>query len=250
MCKKSSLQIDIDKDLIRLRKQRKQDRKIKLLNGKNITNIAKMKINEDNLNENDYTNMMIKYDIDNIDKELKRYRGEGIVINSVVYFNYSVKSRSNAMKKELEYLNQRECEIIMKLRFEYINLNHYLHHVHYHPDGNCDHCGVPETVSHFLLDCKGFHDSPLLSLHKDNTDFVLARQQMRKRLRDIAIFFKYPINFNVQNILFPHLWQGEPKKGKDYKRMKKNYLDTRVAILKTVINFVNRTKRFKNDFGL
>ena len=39
------------------------------------------------------------------------------------------------MKKELEYLSQKECEIIMKLRTEHINLNQYLHHINYHPDG-------------------------------------------------------------------------------------------------------------------
>ena len=154
------------------------------------------------------------------------------------------------MKKELEYLNQKETEIIMKLRTEHINLNHYLHHINYHTDGNCPRCDVPETVEHFLMDCKGFHGSVCLSLHKNNTDFMEARQQMRKRLRDITIFFKNAANFTVNNILFPHTWQGSPRKGKDFKEKEKKFLEIRVEILKTIVNFVNRTKRFKTDFGI
>ena len=165
-------------------------------------------------------------------------------------FDFSVKNRTNAMKKELEYLDQKETEIIMKLRTEYINLNHYLHHIHYHSDGNCARCGVPETVEHFLIVCKGFHGSVCLSLHKNNTDFIIARQQMRKRLKNITIFFKNEANFTVNNILFPHTWQGLPKKGKDFKEKEKKFLDIRIDVLKTVIQFVRRTKRFKNDFGI
>ena len=59
----------------------------------------------------------------------------------------------------MEYLSQKECEIIVKLRTEYINLNQYLHHIKYHSDGQCRHCKVQETVSHFLIDCVGFKDS-------------------------------------------------------------------------------------------
>ena len=44
----------------------------------------------------------------------------------------------------------------MKLRTEFINLNHYLHNINYHSDGMCDHCNTPETVAHFLIDCEGY----------------------------------------------------------------------------------------------
>ena len=119
----------------------------------------------------------------------------------------------------------------------------------YHVDGKCSNCGVAETVSHFLLDCPGSSEA-VASLHKDSVNYTKARLQMRKRLRDIAIFYKDEKNFNVRNLLFPHIWQGSPKRDENFKKMKKKFLEKRVAIIKTVINFVHRTKRFKNDFGI
>ena len=106
-----------------------------------------------------------------------------------------------------------------------------------------------DSVSHFLLDCKGASEA-IASLHKDNVNYEEARQQMRKRLRDIAIFYKNDKNFNVHNLLFPHIWQGAPKRDQNYKKVKQKYLEKRIAILKTVVNFVHRTKRFKNDYGI
>ena len=217
----------IMKDLIRLRRHRKKERNMKMIDEKN-------KVKNKNKNDND----------DN------RYRGDGLFINAIVGFDYSVKNKSKDMRNELEFLSQKECEIIMKLRTEYINLNHYLHHIHYHSDGKCQHCGVPETVSHFLLDCPGFKDTALLTLHKNNTDFTIARQQMRKRLKKLAIFFKNNENFKAENLLFPQIWQGRPENNNDFKKNMDKYLKKRVEILKTVINFVNSTRRFKNDFGI
>ena len=176
-----------------------------------------------------------------------RYIGDGIFIKSIVNFDYKVNNRSNEMKKELEHLTKRECSIIMKLRSEYINLNHYLHHINYHPDGMCDHCNVSETVPHFLMDCYGYKKSVELSLHTDNVDFTISRCRMRKKLKKIAIFFKYEQNFNVMNILFPHLWLKDSNKNeKNCMKIKKKNLEKRVAILKAVITFVDETKRFKN----
>ena len=148
-------------------------------------------------------------------------------------------------------MTQRECSIIMKLHTEYINLNHYLHHINYHPDGMCDHCNVAETVSHFLIDCYGYKKSVELSLHKDNIDYTIPRCKMRKKLSKIAMFFKYEQNFNVKNILFPHLWMTDPNKdNNNYFRIKRKNLGKRVEILKTVITYVNETKRFKHNFGI
>ena len=47
-----------------------------------------------------------------------------------------------------------------------------------------------------------------------------------------------------------HIWQGCPKRDKDFRKTKLKFLEKRVEILKAVINFVNKTKRFKNDFGI
>ena len=292
-CNKNPVQIDIEKDLIKLRIQRKKSRKMKLIEEKNIANIVKMSDEiEHNQNENRKNKKMnySMYDYNNFfdDDDFKRYRGGNIFINALVHFDLSIANRTNKMRKELEFLNQRECEIIMKLRTEYINLNQYLYHIHFHPDGKCEHCGVVESVSHFLIDCVGFKKEeekkkkkdkekeeklqkpkeicvliePSKSNKsnesnsnkdvndKDKVDFTIARKQMRKRLKGIAIFFKHEKNFNSTNILFPHIWQGNPKRDKDFKKNEEKFLEKRISILKTVINYVDRTRRFKNDFGI
>ena len=103
-----------------------------------------------------------------------------------------------------------------------------------------------------MSDCKGSSEA-VASLHKDSVNYESARHQMRRGLKDIAIFYKNQKNFNVQNLLFPHIRQGAPKRDHNYRKMKQKYLEKRVAILKTVINFVHRTKpskRLKNDYGI
>ena len=74
---------------------------------------------------------------------------------------------------------------------------------------------------------------------------------MLKELRKITIFFKYDINFTAKNILFPHTWQLKPHRNdENYKEKLVNNLNKRVRILKTVVKFVDETKRFKNDIGI
>ena len=91
---KNPVQVDMAKDLIRLRKQRKKARKFNMI-----------------------------HELSQFKKEEKdRYRGEGIFIKSIGDFDYNVKNRVSSMQKELEYFSQKECEIIMKLRTECINL--------------------------------------------------------------------------------------------------------------------------------
>ena len=183
-------------------------------------------------------------------KNEDKYRGNGIMIRSLVNFEFDVRNNSNHMKKELKYFNQNECSIIMKLRTEYINLNQYLHYINFHPDGLCDHCGVEETVSHYLIDCVGYKHSVELDLHKDNVDFTIVRKKLRNKLKNIAIFFRNQANFTVENILFPHIWQCKPKYGnKNYTELMEKNLKRRIDILKAIIEFVRETKRFKNDFG-
>ena len=86
---KNPVQVDIAKDLIKLRQQRKKDRKFFMLN-----------------ELNDY------YRYQNED----RYCGDDILIKSIVNFERTVSNKSISMNKELNYLNQKECEIILKLR--------------------------------------------------------------------------------------------------------------------------------------
>ena len=50
--------------------------------------------------------------------------------------------------------NRRKENIISRLRLGKCCLNKYLHDINKHPGGCCADCHVPETVEHFLLNCK------------------------------------------------------------------------------------------------
>ena len=107
---KNPIQVDIAKDLIRLRKIRKRNRNMQMMNMYNYSKENGTK----ECNENSIEN-----DVDGGGQN--RYVGDGIFIKSIVDFDYKINNRTNEMK-ELEYLTQRECSIIMKLRTEFINL--------------------------------------------------------------------------------------------------------------------------------
>ena len=224
--------VDIAKDLIQLRKREKEKRKIEW---------EKIRI-ERMENKN-------------------RYYGDGIFDKAILNDNGDKKImlKSNDMKNELRYLNQNECEIIIKLRTERINLNGYLYFINKNDTNECKHCSskenkVIETVNHYLMDCSGYKSEVIRLLYKHNMDFNVVRNKLKNKLRKIDIFFKNPRNFNTINILFPHTWQ---RRIVSYQR--DNYMKTewrkirlkkRVAILKAVVEFVRETKRFKTDNGL
>ena len=49
--------------------------------------------------------------------------------------------------------------------------------------------------------------------HNENEmDYNKIRMKLRKELRKVSIFFKEEKNFNILNILFPQIWQSNPKK--------------------------------------
>ena len=76
----------------------------------------------------------------------------------------------------------------------------------------------------------------------------MQQDKFRKELRKIAIFFKQEKNFNVINILFPHVWQANPKKtNPDYHEIKEKNRKREIDILKCVVRFVQNTKRFKKE---
>lgn len=58
----------------------------------------------------------------------------------------NIKYESKPRKKEV---------LITRLRFQKCRLNAHLHSINCHKDGLCDTCKIPETVEHFLLECKG-----------------------------------------------------------------------------------------------
>ena len=220
------INVDIAKDLIKLRKKIKYERHNEWQEMRNDR--------IENQNENRY------YGCHNFEK-------------AIIDESNFTRNKNNDMKNELKYLNQKECEVITKLRTEYINLNHYLFSmgVIKHEKGyNCRHCKVPETVDHFLMKCPGVTEKMHQKLHKNNVNYNMHRLILQRKLRKITVFFKNGLNFTVQNILFPHIWQRRIIGGGRNKNWTRDGLYFRVQILKAVVKFVHGTKRFNNDYGI
>ena len=188
---------------------------------------------------------------------MNRYYGCHNFEKIMIDHNNNVSNMCKDMKNEMKFLSQKECEIITKLRTEHINLNHYLYTMGIVDDYNCKWCKkplsniiVPETVDHFLLDCGGCQDEMIKSLNKNNIPYDEHRNSLKRELKRISSFFKYPNNFNVQNILFPHVWQRRINGTNNRQNWNRNGTYYRVQILKAVVKFVVRTKRFSNDYGI
>ena len=221
--RKNPIDVDIAKDLIKLRKQLKEKRKMEWFQHR----IDRM--------ESDGTNM---------------YHGCQIFEKAMIDENDFVRNATKDMKNELKHLTQKEVEIITKLRTERINLNHYLYYIGITDDYKCSKCNVPETVDHYLQDCNGYTDPFVQSLNRNNVDYNKQRNRLKKDLRKISCFFKQNINFNTQNILFPHIWQRKlTGKNKDDKWDREGTY-YRAQILKAVAKFVFNTKRFNDDYGI
>ena len=185
----------------------------------------------------------------------RRYFGDGIFEKAILNYNGDGKitTKSNDMRDELKYFNKNECEIIVKLRTERINLNEYLYHIKKVDSNKCVHCNTKETVNHYLMECTGYSDPFIRSLYRHNMDFNAVRNKLKKKLKKIDIFFKNPRNFTTINILFPHIWQRQITNFKYNTQQqiewKNKRLKKRVEILKAVVEFVRETKRFKTDKG-
>jgi ribonuclease HI len=85
-------------------------------------------------------------------------------------------------------LNRRQASLLTQLRTGHIPLNSHLHRITIAPSPACPHCPVPETVSHFLLQCpqyreeratltqklgRGAYVIPYLLSHKDAIPHLL-----------------------------------------------------------------------------
>ena len=156
------------------------------------------------------------------------------------------------MKNELKFLKPYEASIITKLRTECINLNGYKNfRFSDHNNGKyelCKYCNVPETVKHYLIDCPGQQNKSALEMNSWETNFNANRNIFKYKLKKIDSFFKNRANFNVINLLFPHTWQVKPiRKEKNYKIKMENRTKRRVIIIKELIEFIHRTKRFKRE---
>ena len=79
-------------------------------------------------------------------------------------------------------------------------------------------------------------------------DYNILRCKFKKDLRKIAIFFKEEKNFNLTNLLFPNVWQQDPKRtNPKYHEIKEKNNKREIEILKCVVKFVQHTKRFKKE---
>ena len=74
-CNKNPVQIDIEKDLIKLRIQRKKSRKMELISEKNISNIMKLGDDSENNNKKNKNMNYSMYDYNNFfdDEDFKKY---------------------------------------------------------------------------------------------------------------------------------------------------------------------------------
>ena len=59
-----------------------------------------------------------------------------------------------SMEADVPHIRSKEVTIT-RLRLRKCRLNSYLHQIRKHPDGLCEACNKPETITHFLTECSG-----------------------------------------------------------------------------------------------
>ncbi|KAK0460898.1 uncharacterized protein EV420DRAFT_1239233, partial [Desarmillaria tabescens] len=82
-------------------------------------------------------------------------------------------------------LSRPEVSILTQLRTSHAGLNAHLHRMKAATSPNCDACGVPETVSHFLLSCRWYAD---------------ARQNLRRRTKIGNLQLRHLLSISSTNI--------------------------------------------------
>jgi len=75
-------------------------------------------------------------------------------------------SGKKTISTQVKYLHpSRHTEVIIgRLRLGKCYLNAYLQQIGKHQDGLCNHCNKPETVSHFLTECRPSHSPTCLAV--------------------------------------------------------------------------------------
>ena len=88
--------------------------------------------------------------------------------------------------------------------------------------------------------------------NKNENDYDNIRTKLKQELQKQAIFFKEEKNFNVLNLLFPHIWQQNPRKtNPEYHQIIEKNKIREVEVLKCVVRFVTKSKRFnKEKYGI
>ena len=98
------------------------------------------------------------------------------------------------------------------------------------------------------MKCHGTQNEYSNFYNENEIDYDTIRIKFRKELRKISIFFKEEKNFDIINILFPQIWQKEPRKtNPDFHEIKEKNLEREIKILKCVVRFVQHTRRFKKE---
>ena len=180
------------------------------------------------------------------------YKGNMIFHRMMVSPQEYVRKSTNDMKNELKFLQPYEASIITKFRTECINLNGYKYFrfkdINNGHLGNCKCCHVPETVEHYLIDCSGQTNVSAERMNPFDTNYNANRNILKSRLKKIDSYFKNQAHFNVISLLFPHSWQQKPLKSDEfYKSKLARALNQRVFIIKEIIEYVHKTKRFKRE---
>ena len=77
-----------------------------------------------------------------------------------------------AFKKKLVQREEDSDVLVTRMRIGHCLLNQCLQRIGKHENGNCDKCGLAETVEHVLIECKAYERE---------------RSQLRHALRNIEI---------------------------------------------------------------
>ena len=159
------------------------------------------------------------------------------MLQSMYYENGSFRTNIGKIwQHEMYKLSSKNSIIIHKLRTEHIELNGYLHALKSHPSDQCKECKIMETVSHFVMNCP-----------KYNT----IRDELRLALIRIDERFNEEYFFNIENLLFPHLWVELPKPDdEEYKSLWNEATIKRVSVLNLVCKYVYNSKRFNDDITI
>ena len=63
------------------------------------------------------------------------------------------------------------------------------------------------SVFHCLIDCPGQQNELVLKMNSMESNYDACRNTLKYKLKQIDSFWKNRANFNVNKLLFPHVWQ-------------------------------------------
>ena len=129
--------------------------------------------------------------------------------------------------KEFNELSRSESSIISKLRTEHIELNKYTNIVYAKGEQTSPMCSCgkeEETVKHYLMKCENYNEQ---------------RKEMWDTMELIDEFYKEKSNRTIRRLLFYYKYQQKS-------HLKEKIL-IRVNLIKEIIKFIIKTKRFEKE---